>query len=32
MSDFQAALPRVIKWDVKDNPFDDKEKNPKSLR
>ena len=31
MSDFQAALPRVIKWDVKDNPFDDKEKNPKSL-
>ena len=31
MSDFQAALPKVIKWDVKDNPFDDKEKYPKSL-
>ena len=31
MSDFQAALPQVIKWSVKDNEFDDKEKNPKSL-
>ena len=31
MSDFQAALPRVIKWSIKDNEFDDKEKNPKSL-
>ena len=31
MSDFQPALPKVIKWDVKDNPFDDKEKYPKSL-
>ena len=31
MSDFQAALPHVIKWDVKDNRFDDKEKFPKSL-
>ena len=31
MSDFQAALPRVIKWSVKDNDFEDKEKNPKAL-
>ena len=31
MSDFQAALPQVIKWSVKDNEFDDKEKNPKAL-
>ena len=31
MSDFQAALPQVIKWDVKDNRFDDKEKYPKAL-
>ena len=31
MSDFQAALPQVIKWDVKDNRFEDKEKYPKAL-
>ena len=31
LSDFQAALPQVIKWSVKDNEFDDKEKNPKAL-
>jgi len=31
MSDFKAALPNVIKWSVKDNEFDDKEKNPKTL-
>ena len=30
-SDFQAALPQVIKWDVKDNRFEDKEKYPKAL-
>ena len=32
MSNFQAALPQVIKWSVSDNEFDDKDKNPKTLR
>ena len=31
MSDFQAALPKVIKWSVGDNQFDQDGKNPKRL-
>ena len=31
MSDFQAALPRQIKWSVGENKYDDGGKNPKSL-
>jgi len=31
MSDFQAALPKVIKWSVGDNQFDTEGKNPKRL-
>ena len=31
MSDFQAALPKVIKWSVGDNKFDTDGKAPKSL-
>ncbi len=31
MSDFNAALPQVIKWSVGENKFDEEGKNPKSL-
>jgi len=31
MSDFQAALPKVIKWSVGDNQYDTEGKNPKRL-
>ena len=31
MSDFKAALPRVIKWSVSENKFDEDGKAPKSL-
>ena len=31
MSDFKAALPRVIKWSVGDNKFNEDGKAPKSL-
>ena len=31
MSDFKAALPKVIKWSVGENQFDEDGKNPKSL-
>ena len=31
MSDFNPVLPKVVKWSVGDNRYDDNGKNPKSL-
>jgi hypothetical protein len=31
MSDFSPALPKVVKWSVGDNRYDDNGKNPKNL-